>query len=124
MSVTIERNVTDDDLAPVFQSGDVPVLATPRVIAWCEEATIASIESRLEPGQTSVGMRVRVDHVAPSGPGSTIHVTATLSRIEGRRLTFQVQAADGELEIAVGQVVRVVVDRQRFLERVMPQPPV
>jgi predicted thioesterase len=118
LSSSTEHVVSADDLAPVFASGDVPVLATPRVIAWFEEASMRSVEDDLDEGQTTVGMRIRVDHVAPSGPGSRVSVIATLSRIEGRRLTFQVQASDDENEIALGQVVRVVVDRQRFLERV------
>lgn len=118
LTTTIEREVGEDDLAPAFGSGDVPVLATPRVIAWCEEATMLALEGQIEAGQTTVGMRIRVDHVAPTGPGSTVSITANLARIEGRRLTFQVDAADSRAEIALGQVVRVVVDRERFLDRV------
>jgi len=118
LTTTIERQVGEDDLAPAFGSGDVPVLATPRVIAWCEEATMLALEGQIQEGQTTVGMRIRVDHVAPTGPGSAVSITANLTRIEGRRLTFQVDAADSQTEIALGQVVRVVVDRDRFLDRV------
>ncbi len=117
-SATVEHDVTDAHLAPAFASGDVPVLATPQVIAWCEEASVAALEGALAEGPTTVGMRVRVDHIAPTGPGSRVTVTASIARIEGRRLTFQVEASDARGEIALGQVVRVVVDRERFLERV------
>lgn len=119
LTATITHEVCERDLAPAFGSGDVPLLATPRVIGWCEEATISAIEAHLEPGETSVGMRIRVDHVFPSALGSSVSISASLARVEGRRLTFQVEANTvSDTPIAVGQVVRVIVDRRRFLERV------
>lgn len=118
LTATVERRIGADDLAPALESGDVPVLGSPRLIAWCEAATVAAVAGHLDDGETTVGMRVHVDHVAPTIAGRTVTAEAHLSRIEGRRLTFDVGARDGDTPIASGQIIRVVVDRERFLERV------
>ena len=105
-------------LASAFGSGDVDVLSTPQVLAWCEQMTLRAIDGQLEPGQTTVGMRVRIDHVSPSMTGASVAVEAQLALVEGRRLTFDVSARDGDREILLGQVIRVIVTRDRFMERV------
>ena len=64
--------ISDDDTAIAFGSGEVPVLATPRVIALVEEAAIKALETRLDPGVTSVGMRVQLDHLAPTAVGHKV----------------------------------------------------
>ncbi len=110
--------VEPSHLASTFGSGDVDVLSTPQVLAWCEQMTLRSIDGQLEPGQTTVGMRIRIDHVGPSMTGNTVSVEARLTLVEGRRLTFDVAARDGDREILLGQVVRVIVTRDRFMDRV------
>lgn len=75
------------------------------------------LADKLPEESTTVGMRVKVDHVRPVTVGSIVSVTATLSRIEGRRLTFEVAVCEGDHDVALGQVVRVVVHRDRFIER-------
>ena len=114
--------VTKEDLATALTSGDVPVLATPRVIAWCEAQTMNAVKDYISDEETTVGMRVRVDHVNPTGLGAKVRVSALLTRVDGRRLTFQVSAfeirdSDETIQIAMGQVTRVIVFRKRFLER-------
>ena len=118
LSASFDYSVREEDLSIALTSGDVPVLSTPRVIAWCEAATMAAIEGHISEQETTVGMRVRVDHVNPSGLGAMIRVSALLTRIDGRRLTFQVSAHDEHSQLAMGQVIRVIVHRHRFLERV------
>ncbi len=118
LSASFDYCVSEEDLAIALTSGDVPVLSTPRVIAWCEAATMAAITDHISKEETTVGMRVRIDHVNPSGPGVMIRVSALLTRVDGRRLTFQVSAHDEQSQLAMGQVIRVIVDRKRFLERV------
>ena len=118
LSASFDHCVSEEDLAIALTSGDVPVLSTPRVIAWCEAATMAAITDHISEKETTVGMRVRVDHVNPSGLGVIIRVSALLTRVDGRRLTFQVSAHDEQSQLAMGQVIRVIVDRKRFLERV------
>lgn len=110
-------DVTDDCTSIALRSGDVPVLATPRVVALAEEATIRALDGTLEDGQTTVGMRVQLDHLAPTPVGRSVLAEATLKRIEGRRLTFNVSVSDERGLVAAGTVTRVVVDRERFLER-------
>ena len=61
-SATIEFTVTDQDTASAVGSGDLPVLGTPRLLAWAEAATCAAIKDSIADGQTSVGSRVQLDH--------------------------------------------------------------
>ncbi|MEO1062787.1 MAG: hotdog domain-containing protein [Actinomycetota bacterium] len=107
--------VTDDDTAIALGSGSVPVLATPRVVAWAEAATVAAVEEHLEAGSTTVGTNVTLDHVAPTAVGGTVRAEAVLDAVDGRRLTFSVSVSDDHREVARGQVSRVVVDVDRFL---------
>ena len=109
--------VGDDDTAVAHRSGDVNVLATPRLVALCEEAAIAAVADRLPPGRTTVGMRVQVDHLHPTGIGSSVAAEATLDKFEGRRLTFTVTANDHCGLVAAGKVTRVVVETERFMEK-------
>lgn len=116
---TLEFTVTDEDTAAVLGSGDLPVLGTPRLLAWAEAATCAAIRDSLTGGQTSVGSRVQLDHVGASPVGAGLRVTATVTHVDGRLLRFEVVAehtADDKV-VGHGEVTRVVVDRGRFLSR-------
>ncbi len=113
----VELVVADEDTAAAFRSGDVHVLSTPRVVALCEEAAIRSIAGLLGDGETTVGMRVQLDHLAPTAVGSSVKVDSRLEKVEGRRLTFSVAVNDDRGLVAAGKVTRVVVDRDRFLEK-------
>ena len=111
--------VTDDDTAAALGSGSLPVLATPRLLAWLEAATCASLEPILGDGSTSVGTRVQVDHLAASPVGAEVEVTASSLYEDGRLHRFTVSARDtgsGKV-LAAGEVTRVVVDVERFLSR-------
>jgi predicted thioesterase len=116
-SAELSYVVTDADTAIAVGSGSVPVLATPRVVALCEQATVAATAGRLPDGQTTVGMRVQLDHLQPTAVGALVEVEATLERVEGRRLTFTVSVSDAKGLVAAGRVTRVVVDVDRFLEK-------
>lgn len=110
--------VTDADTAVAHGSGDVPVLATPRVVALAERATCAAVADHLTDDLTTVGTRVELDHVAPTPVGATVTVDAVLEGIDGRRLTFGVRVRDAERAVATGTVHRVLVTRERFLRTV------
>lgn len=114
--------VTEADTASALGSGDVPVLATPRLIAWLEAATVQSAAPLLRTSQTTVGTAVRVDHRRATRVGGWVEVSAEPSATAGDRLTFSVRATDdsGKL-VAEGEIDRAVVDREQFLDRV-PQP--
>ncbi|MCJ7726203.1 MAG: thioesterase [Acidimicrobiia bacterium] len=117
LSASIRLSVGDADTAPALGSGDVPVLGTPRLIALCEAATLAAVTGGLADGETSVGTRVEIDHLAPSPIGTEVTATATLDEADGDRLRFSVIVRDGDHTVAVGSIHRVIVDRQRFLRR-------
>jgi predicted thioesterase len=109
--------VGDADTAIAMRSGEVAVLATPRVIALCEEAALAAVADEVPPGHTTVGMRVQIDHLAPTSVGSSVAAEATLEKVEGRRLVFTVTVTDTCGLVAAGKVTRVVVETERFLDK-------
>lgn len=117
LSGTATLEVTDADTAISLRSGDVPVLATPRLIALCEEATLAALDGRVVEGTSCVGVRVQVEHISPTAVGAVVTAEAHLDKIEGRRLVFSVSARDDRGLIAAGKVTRVMVEIDRFLEK-------
>ncbi|MFM8266508.1 MAG: thioesterase family protein [Ilumatobacteraceae bacterium] len=112
-----ELIVTTADTAVALGSGDVAVLATPRVVALCEEASCRALDGHLDATTTTVGTRIELDHVRPTAVGARVGAEARLEEIDGRRLTFIVSAADSAGVVATGRVIRVVVDRIAFIER-------
>src|SRR5512139_85690 len=97
-SATLEFEVTDADTAVAVGSGDLAVLGTPRLLAWCEAATCAAIEESLDEGRTSVGTRVSLEHLAASPVGERVEVHASVAYVDGRLVRFTVAAshvADG-----------------------------
>jgi fluoroacetyl-CoA thioesterase len=117
----VELTVGEEDTAQYFRSGDVPVLATPRLIAICEEASCRATDGHLTAAQSSVATRVQFDHLAPVGVGSVVLAEATLVKVEGRRLIFTVSAArlerDGGGLIGAGRMTRVLVNEATFLAK-------
>ncbi len=109
--------VTDDYTAVAMGSGDVPVLATPAVLALAENACVEAIRRDLEEGATSVGAHAEIDHSRPTPVGATIEVEATLIGHHGRRLEFNVIFKEGDEVVATVQHRRVLVDRERFLAK-------
>lgn len=116
---TLAFTVTDADTAASLGSGSLPVLGTPRVLAWCEAATCAAIEEVLADGESSVGTRVVLEHVRASAVGVRLEVTASEVYADRRlhRFTVAVREAEGGPVVATGEVTRVVVDAERFLRR-------
>jgi predicted thioesterase len=118
---SLHFDVTDDDTALALGSGDVPVLATPRLLAWLEAASCAAASRAdlLGEGGTSVGTRITLDHLLATGVGGGVEARADLVHQDGRLLRFALVATDGSGRvIATGEVTRVVVDRARFVDRI------
>lgn len=111
--IMVERG----DTAMKVGSGDVPVLATPRLLAFAERATVQAVTGALDPGQTSVGTKVALEHLAASPVGTHVEITAELTEVDGRRLVFAFTAHDRRATVATGTIERVVVDRERFLTK-------
>jgi predicted thioesterase len=117
---SLRFTVAPDDTAEVIGSGSLPVLGTPRLLAWCEAATCAALEPTLADGSTSVGTRITLEHVAASPVGQEVEVTASEVHVDGRlhRFTVSARHVEGNRKVvATGEVTRVVVDAGRFLSR-------
>lgn len=117
-SATLTFTVTEADTAAAVGSGSLPVLGTPVLLAWCEQATCAALESSLDQASTSVGTRISLEHLAASPVGAEIRVTATAAYVDGRLVRFAVAARSGDTLLGSGEVTRVVVDAERFLSRI------
>ena len=109
--------VKDSDTALRFGSGDMPVLATPAMLALMENAAMLAVAAGLEEGQTTVGGHIESSHLLPSKLGAQVEATATLVRIEGRKLYYHIVARMGSAVIGEGKHLRFIVDRTRFLEK-------
>ncbi len=115
---TLRFTVTSDDTAATLGSGDLEVLATPRLLAWAEAATCAAAADQLTPQETSVGTQVSLQHQRPSAVGEQVQVSAELVGRDDATLRFEVSATDSRDQvIGHGEVTRAVVDRERFLSR-------
>jgi predicted thioesterase len=114
----VDLDVQEADTARALGSGDLPVLGTPRLIALAEEATVMAARGQLTEGQTTVGTRVRFDHLRATPLGGRVTATAELVYEDGRLLRFSVAAQDAEGRlVGEGEITRVVVDAERFLAR-------
>ena len=109
------RTVEAQDLAISMKSGALPVLATPRMIAWMEEASLELID--LEEGQTSVGVLVNVSHDRPTALGKTVQIYSQLKAVEGKIYTFEVKAYCDDFCIGKGLHKRAVVNTDRFMAK-------
>jgi len=129
---TLQFRVTEQDTAIALGSGDVPVLATPRVLAWMEAATVAAAADALDPGSTTVGVEVFLTHRRATAVGAEVEVEVLEVEELDRGLAFEVVARQGapaedrqgqqggseaSTVLATARVVRAVVDRQAFLQR-------
>ncbi len=99
-------------------SGSVRVLATPWMIGFMERVCQRLLAEHLPQGYSSVGVRVDVQHLAPSPVGSLVRVRGEILSLDGGKVNFKVEAWDGEEQIGAGQHQRVVIDEARFLRRV------
>src|SRR5215470_10259695 len=117
---SVSAVVTEADTAMLAGSGDVPVLATPRLLALAEAATVAAISPHLASGMTSVGTSASLEHRRASPIGTKLVVEAELTEVDGRRLVFSFIAREGggDSVVGAGTVERVLVDREAFLSRV------
>jgi len=114
-SATIIAN--ESDTAEEIGSGSLPVYATPAMIALMEKAACNCLNNGLEDGQTSVGTKIDVEHIAASKIGATITAEARIEKIFGKIVEFSVIAYGNENRIGMGHHTRVIVDENKFMER-------
>ena len=117
MCAHAELEVTEADTARSVGTGDVDVLATPRLVALCEQAACEALRPHVGPGQISVSFRVEITHLVPVLVGSTVVATASFERAEGKRISFNVSVTDKCGLVAAGKVVRVLVDSEAFMQK-------
>jgi fluoroacetyl-CoA thioesterase len=118
LQAELEHTVTDADSASHWGSGLVPVFSTPALVGLMESAAVAALTGHLASGQTTVGARIDVRHLAATPVGMQVRARAELMAVEGRKLVFKVQALDAVELIGEADHERFVVDEARFLSRV------
>ena len=109
--------VKPENLAVAMGSGDLPVLATPAMVALMENAAMNAVAGGLPEGSTTVGAMMNTTHIKPSAVGDTVSATAVLKEVEGRKLTFEVRAQDSKGVIGEGTHVRYIVDKEKFMSK-------
>jgi fluoroacetyl-CoA thioesterase len=115
---TFEKIATDADLASVLNPALASVLSTPTMIGMMELAAINALSAYVDPGESSVGMSIEVQHVAATPPGHRVRAEAEVTKAEGRRLEFKVRAFDEAEEIGSGVHRRAVIDSSKFNDRI------
>jgi predicted thioesterase len=113
-----QATVTDELTAIQVGSGNLPVYATPAMIALMESAAVSAVHANLPDGSTSVGIELHVRHLSATPPGEQITAIAELTRIDGNRLHLEVRAWDQHELIGQGTHTRYIIDEQTFMARV------
>lgn len=109
--------VTAQDTALYQGSGDMEVLATPRMMALMENAAMLAVKDELPEGSTTVGGHIESSHLRPSKVGAEITATATVTKVEGKKIYFDIKAQMNDIIIGEGTHLRFIVDREKFLSR-------
>jgi predicted thioesterase len=117
MTYTSETVVAQPNCAVTMGSGDLEVFATPAMVALMENAAMNAVAPALPQGSTTVGAEMNTTHIKPSPFGAKVKATATLTAVEGRKLTFAVAACDETGTIGKGTHVRFIVDKERFMAK-------
>ena len=117
LTYTSTTQVTPENTALTMGSGDLPVFATPAMVALMENAAMNAVKDQLEEGNSTVGASIQIVHTKPSGIGETVTATAVLEEVEGRKLTFSVTASDSKGKIGEGTHIRYIVDRERSMSK-------
>ena len=114
---TSQLTVTDAVTAIAMGSGDMPVLATPAMMALMENAAMLAVANHLPEGCTTVGGHITSSHLKPSKLGDTVTATAVVTRIDGKKIEFKVEAHCGDMLLGEGTHLRFIVDKEKFMSR-------
>ena len=114
---TSELTVDESVTAIHMGSGDLPVLATPAMMALMENAAMLAVKDELPEGCTTVGGHIASSHLKPSKIGETLIATAEVTKVEGKKIKFNVAAYAGETLLGEGTHLRFIVDRERFMSK-------
>lgn len=114
---TSSLTVTEALTAKAMGSGDLPVLATPAMMALMENAAMTAVAPELPEGSTTVGGHIESSHLKPTPVGAEVKAEATLTKVDGRKLYFTVKAMQGNTVIGEGTHLRFIVDREKFMSK-------
>ena len=114
---TSQLTVTDAVTAIAMGSGDMPVLATPSMLALMENAAMLAVADHLPEGCTTVGCHIASSHLKPSKVGDIVTATATVTQVEGKKIEFKVEARCGDTLLGEGTHLRFIVDREKFMAK-------
>ena len=114
---TSQLIVNNDVTAIAMGSGDMPVLATPAMMALMENAAMLAVASHLPEGYTTVGGHIASSHLKPSKLGDTVTATATVTHVDGKKIEFKVEAHCGDTLLGQGTHLRFIVDRNKFMSK-------
>lgn len=117
ITAQITRTITEEDTAEKVKSGSLPVLATPVLSASMEEAAVKALAPFLSDHETTVGGSISLIHKAPTLPGHTITVTATVTEVRGKKISFHITASDENGDIGEADHDRFLVDSVKFMEK-------
>ena len=117
LKCTKEYTVEEKMLAVSVGSGDLPVLATPTLLAQAEHAAMLTVAPQLEPSDSTVGGYLAFKHLRPTALGGHYTVHAELKEVRGKKLSFELSAFDAKGKIGEGSHVRFIVDRKQFLSK-------
>ncbi len=117
ISAETEIEVKDENLASRWGSGLVEVFSTPALVSLLEGTAAKAVIPFLDEGETTVGTMIEVRHLAPTPKGMKVRASAVLTKVEGRKLTFKVEAWDEIERIGEGVHERYVVNSHRFMNR-------
>lgn len=110
--------VTESNIAKTMKSGSLEVFATPAMCALMEESAQAAVQPYLEDGEGTVGISLSITHEAPTPLSATVTAKATVSAVEGRKITFDIEASDGVGIIGRGTHERFVINNEKFMAKV------
>ena len=115
---TSELMVTDTVTAIKMGSGDMPVLATPAMMALMENAAMLAVDDELPEGNTTVGGHIESSHLKPSKIGDKVSATAEVTKVDGKKIEFKISAYSGDVLLGEGTNLRFIVDKEKFLRPV------
>lgn len=114
---TSELTVDETRTAVSMGSGDMLVLATPAMLALMENAAMFAVANHLPEGLTTVGGHISSSHLKPSKVGDKVTATATVTKIDGKKIEFRLSAHSGEVLLGEGTHLRFIVERERFMSK-------
>ncbi|MCT4601342.1 MAG: thioesterase family protein [Marinifilum sp.] len=117
LTATQEMIVGEKNTAKYHGSGKLDVYATPAMVAFMEGTAVACIDKDLEEGMDTVGIQIDTKHIKASKPGAKITCTAKLVKVDGKKLTFEIEAADEEGQIGSAYHIRYIIDPVKFMSR-------